>query len=86
MNLINQIFTTTLSKITPTACELSNIQLVVDEITKILYASEIPSEIMISFIEPQGSTGLKQTSLRDVADIDLFIGLDPDFIFQKHHP
>jgi tRNA nucleotidyltransferase (CCA-adding enzyme) len=30
-----------------------------------------------SFVEPQGSTGKKQTQLRNVADIDLFVGLDP---------
>ena len=30
-----------------------------------------------SFIEEQGSTGSKQTQLRDQADIDLFIGLSP---------
>ena len=31
-----------------------------------------------SFIEEQGSTGRKQTQLRNKADIDLFIGLSPD--------
>lgn len=31
-----------------------------------------------SFIEPQGSTGKKQTQLRGAADIDLFVGLRPD--------
>ncbi len=31
-----------------------------------------------SFIEPQGSTGKKQTQLRGAADIDLFVGLKPD--------
>jgi tRNA nucleotidyltransferase (CCA-adding enzyme) len=31
-----------------------------------------------SFIEEQGSTGKKQTQLRNAADIDLFIGLNPE--------
>ncbi|QEE17440.1 hypothetical protein DSAG12_03277 [Promethearchaeum syntrophicum] len=74
------IFNEILDKITPDERELDHIENVTTSTIKIIRNSKIPDEISIRFIEPQGSTGLKQTALKNTADIDLFIGIDPEFI------
>ena len=78
------IFNEILKKITPDDVELEHIKEVTSLITKFIRNSQIPDEISISFIEPQGSTGLKQTALKNTADIDLFIGIDPKIILNHH--
>ncbi len=78
------IFNKILKRITPDEVELEHIEKVTSVIIKYIKFSQIPDEISIRFIEPQGSTGLKQTALKNTADIDLFIGIDPEFIL-KHH-
>ena len=74
------IFKEILEKITPDKKEIDHIENVTASIMKIIRNSVIPDEISIRFIEPQGSTGLKQTALKNTADIDLFIGIDPEII------
>ncbi|RLI62109.1 MAG: hypothetical protein DRO93_02225 [Candidatus Thorarchaeota archaeon] len=66
-----------LAQIVPEREEISRQQRVVKRLTKAL--SEVAEEIGQSFvfIEPQGSTGAKQTQLRGASDIDLFVGLSP---------
>lgn len=66
-----------LAKITPTNEELGNQTKVISELKKGLIRQSEAAGSQYSFIEPQGSTGRKQTQLRGVADIDLFVGLDP---------
>jgi tRNA nucleotidyltransferase (CCA-adding enzyme) len=66
-----------LAKITPTADELRNQMDVISTLTDALVKQAEVSGFQYSFIEPQGSTGIKQTQLRNVADIDLFAGLSP---------
>ncbi len=78
------IFNKILKRITPDDAELKHIEEVTALTTKFIKNSQIPNEISIIFIEPQGSTGLKQTALKNTADIDLFIGIDPEIIL-KHH-
>ncbi|MFX1482674.1 MAG: hypothetical protein ACFFCP_05725 [Promethearchaeota archaeon] len=64
-----------LNRITPTQSELTNQNDVISTLTQAL--TQESSHYQYSFIEPQGSTGKKQTQLRNAADIDLFVGLDP---------
>ncbi|MHA1473733.1 MAG: hypothetical protein ACTSRX_11245 [Promethearchaeota archaeon] len=78
------IFNNILKKITPDELEIDNIEKVISLIIKYIKNSQIPDEISIRFIEPQGSTGLKQTALKNTADIDLFIGIDPEIIFNHN--
>ena len=81
-----EIFDLVLDAILPTEEEAAHIQEVITEVTDILFQSKIPKNIQIRFIEPQGSTGLKQTYLKNDTDVDLFIGIDPDLIFNKEFP
>ncbi len=82
-----------LASVTPTHEEIEKQKTVIDMLKQIL--SEYPSskEYSYSFIEAQGSTGRKQTQLRGAADIDLFVGLKPEYYKtildksqqQRHH-
>jgi len=78
------IFNKILKRITPDELEIKHIEEVTSIIIKYIKDSQIPDEISIRFIEPQGSTGLKQTALKNTADIDLFIGIDPQIILNHH--
>lgn len=80
---IQQIFDQVLKKITPSKDEIAHFLQVESDLIKIIQESSIPSEIEIRYIEAEGSTGIKQTSLRDAADIDMFIVIDPKIIFEK---
>ena len=78
-NLISEeVRSKVLAKITPTNEELSNQTKVISELKQGLIRQSEAAGFQYSFIEPQGSTGRKQTQLRGVADIDLFVGLNPD--------
>lgn len=66
-----------LAKITPSKKELENQKEVISSLKEVLIEKAESIEFAFSFIEPQGSTGLKQTQLRNAADIDLFVGLNP---------
>ena len=78
-NLISEeVRSKVLAKITPTNEELGNQTKVISELKQGLIRQSEAAGFQYSFIEPQGSTGRKQTQLRGVADIDLFVGLNPD--------
>ena len=64
--------------ITPSKSEILAQQELIKKLTRALEQQAIIQGRVYSFIEPQGSTGEKQTQLRDAADIDLFVGLKPD--------
>jgi tRNA nucleotidyltransferase (CCA-adding enzyme) len=66
-----------LTKITPTKVELDNQREVISTLKESLIQHSESTDFQYSFIEPQGSTGRKQTQLRGAADIDLFVGLNP---------
>ncbi len=60
----------------PSKEERDRVKSIVKYLSDLIYSSIPSSEIKINFILPQGSTGLKDTALRNASDIDLFIGLD----------
>ncbi|MHA1746545.1 MAG: hypothetical protein ACTSWW_11125 [Promethearchaeota archaeon] len=78
------IFQKTLQQILPTPQERDHLSGIITFIRSIIESSKIPPEISIHFIEPEGSTGIKDTALHNAADIDLFIGLDPSVILNQN--
>ncbi|MFW9998831.1 MAG: hypothetical protein ACFE9Q_04390 [Candidatus Hodarchaeota archaeon] len=76
MASINDVFINVLKEIIPTAQEVTLIENITIKLQKLL--AKKAKELYINYIkiEPQGSTGIKQTQLKDDYDIDLFIGLD----------
>ncbi|GAG90666.1 unnamed protein product, partial [marine sediment metagenome] len=64
--------------------ELNLINEVVDKLKFLLEKKAHELGIDFTRIEPQGSTGIKQTQLRSDFDIDLFIGLNYDLYSQKY--
>jgi len=75
MPSINNIFNEILNDIAPSPEELSNINEIVEVISVLLKNTAKELDIEYTIIEPQGSTGIKQTQLRNDFDIDLFVGL-----------
>ena len=67
-----------LALITPSKSEILAQQELIKKLTHALEQQARVQGRTYSFIEAQGSTGEKQTQLRDAADIDLFVGLKPD--------
>jgi tRNA nucleotidyltransferase (CCA-adding enzyme) len=67
-----------LAEVTPTQIELDNQKTVIESLKQVLHDYPSSSDYSYSFIEEQGSTGRKQTQLRNIADIDLFVGLKPE--------
>ncbi|MFW9907094.1 MAG: hypothetical protein ACFFEF_00855 [Candidatus Thorarchaeota archaeon] len=67
-----------LARIIPLQEEIESQNKAIRTLTEALddYSREINQAY--SFIEPQGSTGKKQTQLRGAGDIDLFVGMDPE--------
>ncbi|TFF92322.1 hypothetical protein EU545_01290 [Candidatus Thorarchaeota archaeon] len=65
-----------LREITPSDEELKRQKSVIGELTSALRDAAKTLGQSYSFIEPQGSTGAKQTQLKGAADIDLFVALD----------
>jgi tRNA nucleotidyltransferase (CCA-adding enzyme) len=76
MPSINEIFVEILKEITPTEIEIALIKDVYEKLKKLLDKKAKELKINYTKIEPQGSTGIKQTQLKNDSDIDLFIGLD----------
>jgi len=71
----NNIFQEILADIIPTAEELYIINEIVEVTSVLLKNTAKELDIEYTIIEPQGSTGIKQTQLRNDFDIDLFVGL-----------
>jgi len=67
-----------LAKITPSKSEILAQQELIKTLTNALERQAKTQGRVYSFIAAQGSTGEKQTQLRDAADIDLFVALRPD--------
>ncbi|MFX0059090.1 MAG: hypothetical protein ACFE85_03650 [Candidatus Hodarchaeota archaeon] len=83
MTQLTRVLTEVLEKIRPTPQELNLINKINLRLINILNKTAHELGIKYTQIEPQGSTGIKQTQLRDDFDIDLFIGLDYDLY--KHN-
>jgi len=73
---INDIFINVLEEITPTAQEIALIGDISDKLKKLLDKKAKELHINYTKIEPQGSTGIKQTQIKNDFDIDIFIGLE----------
>jgi len=76
MSSIDEIFLEVLKDIIPTQKEIVLINDITEKLKKLLTNKANELNINYTNIEPQGSTGIKQTQLKDDFDIDLFIGLD----------
>ena len=83
MTPTSKILEEALKEITPTSQELTLINEIVDRLKDLLEKKANELNIKYTQIEPQGSTGIKQTQLRDDFDIDLFVGLNYDLY--KHN-
>ena len=84
MTRLNNIFKEVLKQIIPTEEELQDIDEIIEVITVLLKNSARELNIKYTIIEPQGSTGIKQTQLRNNFDIDIFIGLDYELYRPKY--
>ena len=84
MNSINSIFKEVLEDVTPTQKELTLINDIVIKLTTLLDEKAKQLNIKYTKIEPQGSTGIKQTQLKNDFDIDLFVGLNYDLYKPKY--
>jgi tRNA nucleotidyltransferase (CCA-adding enzyme) len=76
VSLIDNILNETLKNIIPTNAEIELIKIITKKLHDLLEQKAKELGINFTKIEPQGSTGIKQTQLKDDFDIDLFIGLD----------
>jgi tRNA nucleotidyltransferase (CCA-adding enzyme) len=76
MRNYNEIFNKVLKEITPTQREIELINDITKKLKNLLDNKAKELNINYTKIEPQGSTGIKQTQLKDDFDIDLFVGLD----------
>lgn len=76
MSLYHEIFSEVLKQISPTNAEITLIDNISERLRNLLINAAQKLNIKYVIIEPQGSTGIKQTQLKNDFDIDLFIGLD----------
>lgn len=65
-----------LDLLVPTKKEIELQKRIIEQLCRLLRNRADILDVNYAFIEPQGSTGKKQTQLRYDADIDLFVGLD----------
>ena len=84
MSQINDVFSDVLKEITPTNKEITIIESITEKLKKLLVIKAKELNIDYIKIEPQGSTGIKQTQLKNDFDIDLFIGLDYELYSPKY--
>jgi tRNA CCA-adding enzyme len=66
-----------LERIKPTGSEIDRVSSVTKRVSDAVLNILRGQAIAIDYIEPQGSTGLKQTQLAGDSDVDLFIGVNP---------
>jgi tRNA nucleotidyltransferase (CCA-adding enzyme) len=82
--VIKSIFNEILKEIIPTKKELSIIDNITEKLRKLLDEKAQQLNISYTKIEPQGSTGIKQTQLKNDFDIDLFVGLNYELYKPKY--
>ena len=85
LSLFNKVFKQVLKEITPTQNEIALVNDITDKLKVLLDKKAKALNITYTVIEPQGSTGIKQTQLRDDFDVDLFVGLDYKEYRPKYH-
>ncbi|MCF2140159.1 MAG: hypothetical protein K9W44_08905 [Candidatus Lokiarchaeota archaeon] len=79
-NQIQSMINLKKAELNPTSQERKKLASIVDYVSTVIFNSVPQKNLKINFITPQGSTGLKDTALRNSSDIDLFIGLDPSIL------
>lgn len=84
MPTVNDVLREILRNITPTDREIDLIDSITEKLKTLLDQKAKKLNIKYTKIEPQGSTGIKKTQLRDDYDIDLFIGLDYNLYKHKY--
>jgi len=84
MDLIKSIFNEILKDIIPTQLELTLISDIIKKLKRLLDEKAQQLNIPYTKIEPQGSTGIKQTQLKNDFDIDLFVGLNYELYKPKY--
>ncbi|MFX1316832.1 MAG: hypothetical protein ACFE9T_13305 [Promethearchaeota archaeon] len=84
MPTLNNILREVLKEIVPTTQEIDLINNITEILRKLLDKKAKELNIIYTKIEPQGSTGIKKTQLRNDYDIDLFIGLDYNLYNSKY--
>jgi len=84
MTNVSEILETVLKQIIPTNQELTLINNIVEKLKSLLEKKAKELKIDYTRIEPHGSTGIKQTQLRNDFDIDLFVGLNYDLYKSKY--
>jgi tRNA nucleotidyltransferase (CCA-adding enzyme) len=84
MPSIDEILSEVLETIIPTPREIAYISNVTKNLQEKIEKKSKELKIDYTVIEPQGSTGIKQTQLRNDFDIDLFIGLDYQYYRPKY--
>ncbi|MHA1376850.1 MAG: hypothetical protein ACTSRG_00585 [Candidatus Helarchaeota archaeon] len=75
---ISEIKKKLIEKFTPTKSELFKLNKITNDFLDMLKKRADNLGLHYEFIEPQGSTGKKQTQLIGASDIDIFLGLSPD--------
>ena len=84
LKILDEIKSRILSEILPSDEENKKIKSIIKNTTEIIQNwNDSHQNYLYKFIQPHGSTGLKQTHLSGASDIDLFIFLDPD-IYAEH--
>ncbi|MFX0034408.1 MAG: hypothetical protein ACFE9I_02060 [Candidatus Hermodarchaeota archaeon] len=84
MTNIDHILTEVLKEIKPTTQEINLINDITTRLELLLDKKAKEKKISYTKIEPQGSTGIKKTQLKNDFDIDLFIGLDYNLYKSKY--
>lgn len=84
MKSIDSVLDSVLKDITPTSQELELIQDITEQLGKLLKKKASELDIKYTKMESQGSTGIKQTQLKNNYDINYFIGLDYDLYKHKY--
>lgn len=84
MTNYNEILNEILKEITPAQRDIELINNLTKKIGNLLENKAKELNIGYTKIEPQGSTGIKQTQLKNDFDIDLFIGLDYNLYKPKY--
>jgi tRNA CCA-adding enzyme len=69
-----------LQEIRPTPAEIEGLRKVSEKLGACIKQHAQAAGVPVSFFEVEGSTGIKQTQLRNASDIDAFVGLPESFV------
>ncbi|OLS15931.1 MAG: tRNA nucleotidyltransferase CCA-adding enzyme [Promethearchaeota archaeon CR_4] len=72
-----------LKEIRPTPAEIEGIHLVAEKLGASIRKHAQAAGVPVNFFEIEGSTGLKQTQLRNTSDIDAFVGLPESYVLPE---